>query len=72
MKDAVGQPLRVGDEVAYVSRSGSRLSIERRVVEQVMEHDLLLNSDPGRARFINPKNVVRIARAEFIDSQRSA
>lgn len=60
MNDALGLPIIVGDQVAYVSRQGSRICIEQRRVEQVMEHSLMLNGTVKR--FVNPKNVIVLVR----------
>jgi hypothetical protein len=68
--DAVGQELNVGDEVAYVHKSGSSISIDRRIVAElgwratptyrVEAEEPFLKLDGKNARPVMPYNVVRI------------
>lgn len=52
MKDAIGQFLAIGDSVAYVSRAGSRIHIERRVI-------LSANDSEGTVRLSRGENQTR-------------
>ena len=59
MKDAVGQELKVGSQVAYVYRYGSTVRIERRLITHIDTVSEYLNLDNSRGRVL-PHNVVRI------------
>lgn len=59
MKDAVGQELKIGSQVAYVYRYGSTTRIERRLITHIEPDGKFLHLDDSRGRVL-PHNVVRI------------
>lgn len=70
--DGIGQELCVGDDVAYISRAGTHLSMKRRIITAMgwqpapyaMAHgaapEAYLKLD-GANRIVMPYNVVRVA-----------
>lgn len=70
MKDALGQEIAAGDHVAYVRKSGSRLRIERRVIERLADDGTLRLAPTKRyggiyevrgGGAVQPYNVVKVA-----------
>jgi len=51
IKDALGAPLQEGDEVAYIARHGSSVSIERRQIAELREYEDSLGRVYHEVRF---------------------
>lgn len=68
VKDAIGQTLYPGEEVAYVSRQGSKVNIERRRIAQVRiagdwnghEYEEVSFAGTGRNVWARAYNCVRV------------
>ena len=61
-QDAVGQALAAGDHVAHVRRTGSRIRIERRIIDTILDGGMvqLVGRSKHRSPPCNPDNLIKV------------